>query len=438
VKLRARVAVTAAAVLVPVLVGLVLLFRTARMQMAEEGLAAYARATAGVSEAACEAAPGRVSVELYAYDAELRAAHAGAPVLPAEVVAEARRVGSTARRVDGGLEVVVRAREAGACAYVLARRGAEAPGPGAGLHGPVPGVAVVSCALLLLVVLAALGPIVRRIRRLRDEVRATAAAGYSQAMTVRGDDELGELAAAFEASRRQLAHHLEAQAGRERALREFLANTTHDVMVPLTVLQGHLVALQAGSDAGALRAAMQEADYIAALVHNLEVAARLDAGEPELILDRVELAPLVGRVTQRLLPLARRRGIELAHAVPRAAVTVVGDVTMIERALSNLVHNSLLHNHADGHVAVVLEMDDARSFRIVVKDDGPGMGAEELTRVLERGERGKEARTRHPHGKGLGLAIARRVAAAHAWQFTLRPGAEGGLEVELRGAVLAG
>ena len=121
--------------------------------------------------------------------------------------------------------------------------------------------------------------------------------------------------------------------------------------------------------------------------------------------------------------------------MPARSPVVLGDLTLIEQAVSNLVQNAVLHNHAGGHVAVVLELEDAKTFRIMIKDDGPGVPPDELARVLGRGERGDEARTRHPHGKGLGLSIARRVAAAHDWRFDLRPGAEGGLEVELLGAV---
>jgi signal transduction histidine kinase len=180
---------------------------------------------------------------------------------------------------------------------------------------------------------------------------------------------------------------------------------------------------------------MQEADYIAALVRNLEVAARLDAGEPDVARDPIALAPLLARVISRQAPLARRRAVELVYAVPEESPVVIGDLTLVEQAISNLVQNAVVHNSAGGHVAAVLEMEDAQRFRISIKDDGPGIPPEEMARVLDRGARGDAARTRHPHGSGLGLSITARVAAAHAWTFDLHPGPDGGLEVELVGAV---
>ena len=176
---------------------------------------------------------------------------------------------------------------------------------------------------------------------------------------------------------------------------------------------------------------MQESDYIASLVRNLEVAARLDAGEPEAARDPIELSPLLARVISRHAPLARRRAVELVYAVPEHSPVAIGDLTLIEQAVSNLVQNAVLYNRAGGHVAAILEMDDAQRFRISIKDDGPGIPPDELARLLDRGERGDAARTRHPHGSGLGLSIAARVAAAHAWTPTStrsgrRPGGRAG------------
>ncbi|MCU0658226.1 MAG: sensor histidine kinase [Polyangiaceae bacterium] len=115
-------------------------------------------------------------------------------------------------------------------------------------------------------------------------------------------------------------------------------------------------------------------------------------------------------------------------------LTVLGDVTLLEQALSNLVQNAIKHNRPGGHVAVLLERDVGQFFLDVI-DDGPGIPEDELRRLLRAGERGEQARTRDPEGRGLGLAIAARVASAHSMQLLFSPSEFGGLRVRLQGDI---
>ena len=225
---------------------------------------------------------------------------------------------------------------------------------------------------------------------------------------------------------------LEELSARDKALTEFLQSTTHDVMVPLTVLQGHLSDLRriGGDSEPVVRAAMEEAHYLASLVKNLNAAARLDAGEPMIARHELDLGELVERVVSRHAPIAKTRGIALNHSIPEEPVHVNADSTLLEQMVGNLVHNAIRYNQEGGHVAVILE----RGFRVTVKDDGPGIPEEELERVGERQFRGGEARQRRPTGLGLGLHIVRDVAERHGYALTFESPEEGGLTVVIRGA----
>src|SRR5262249_30281608 len=136
--------------------------------------------------------------------------------------------------------------------------------------------------VVLGVVLLALGPAVRRIRRLTVAVRHSAASGFTRAVSSDGHDEVAELARAFDAAAGEVRNQLADRDRREQALRDFLANTTHDVMIPLTVLQAHLATLQERAaeglpiDTAVLVSAMDEAHYMASMMHNLAIAAKLD------------------------------------------------------------------------------------------------------------------------------------------------------------------
>jgi signal transduction histidine kinase len=113
-------------------------------------------------------------------------------------------------------------------------------------------------------------------------------------------------------------------------------------------------------------------------------------------------------------------------------VRAEGDVTLVEQALSNVVHNAVRYNKPGGHVAVILEAKDGR-FCVRAFDDGPGVPESELTRIAERSYRSDEARARHPDGLGLGLSIAKDVAERHGFELELKRSEAGGLEVEIRG-----
>ena len=467
-RLRPRIALTTAALLVPVAILFVWVEGRLRDRAASDVLAE--RATAMLDDGArarCEASPeawvralqggpgagvlppagrgrgdGAPPVHLYPFDADLRPSVPWTPPLGPGALEAARRGGNLVRAPLGGPDdpneaVLLRTPWAtGPCAWVLAVR------PGAPSAAPEMLLRAWAAPLLALVgaVILALGPTVARIRRLGAKVRASAEHRYSELVEMPGNDEIAELAAAFDGAAREVRAHLDAQEQREQTLREFLANTAHDVMTPLTVLQGHLAGLRAAATAGAavdaatLDAALDEASYMGALMNNLAVAARLEAGEPHLVRVPVDVVRVVERCVSRHAPVARQRGVAMEHAVPETAALIQGDVTFLEQAIGNVVYNAVRHNREGGHVAVVLSPRGETGFRVRVADDGPGMSDEDLAR-LNGGGAADAARTRHADGHGLGLSITRRVAALHGMSLVFARSEAGGLEVDFEWSV---
>lgn len=296
--------------------------------------------------------------------------------------------------------------------------------------------ALLVAVFMIFVALIAAGPIVVRVRALTESVRALES-DSDELIHVGGNDEIAELGEAFEQSRRTIHAQLESLRERETALRNYIANTTHDVMLPLTVLQGHLVSLQQRIEAGenidvsAIVPSIEEAQYLGSLLHNLNAMARLESIEGLAHRDSVDLSRLVERVVERHRPIAKRKQIALDCAVPETPIRFRGDLTLLEQALGNIIQNAIRYNDSNGHVAVVLR-ESEEGWTLTVVDDGPGIPEAERKRVLEPAFRGNQARTRHPHGMGLGLHIASDVARRHGLGLTLRDTDGGGLTVELR------
>jgi signal transduction histidine kinase len=250
-----------------------------------------------------------------------------------------------------------------------------------------------------------------------------------------GKDEVGRLARAFNEAGLEVQQHLSDVVAREATLREFVANTAHDVATPLTVLQSHLAALEQAAlpdgEAEKVRAAIREAHYMASLLRNLTTASRLEGGVP-LEPVRLDLNLVVDRVMARQTPLARAGGVELNFAVPEGATFVEADPTLVEQAISNLVDNAVRYNRQGGHVAVVLDRTGTPGgFRLTIEDDGPGVKPEELPQLATRRFRGDDARSRRPDGQGIGLAIVAEALERSGWKLTFRANEPKGLVAEI-------
>ncbi|MCE9671162.1 ATP-binding protein [Myxococcus stipitatus] len=474
-RLRLRLALTAVVAALPVVGAMAYFQQSLRERSQEEVLEASATAQMLLERARCEASPATwrprsterrppgmpelggdgpfggpppPRVQYFPYDRALDSRNPKAPALSEDLREEALGGAATVvrrSRVDGSrvLDILLRMPwDDGPCVFVLARR-TESPNLPLPFFPPLKDWSLL-VSIVVAAVVFALGPVVRRIRVLTEEVRASARSRYAQPVSVRGRDEVADLARAFQEARAEIQGQMAQQEAREQTLRDFLANTTHDVMTPLTVLQGNLSAMQQrvargeAVDPASVASAMNEAHYMASLVHNLAAATRLEAGEPHVQRAPVDLNAVVARVLARHQPIARQQRIALESGVPPGSpVLVSGDVTLIEQAVSNVVGNGVRYGREGGHVAVVLERTRRGHFLLRVLDDGPGIAQEERARLLERGFRTNVARTRAPEGQGLGLHIAHHVAQVHGWTLTLGPSEYGGLEVSFTGQALA-
>jgi len=478
--LRLRLSLIAIVSMLPVFLGLVIADKVAQRRTAEQILTGLVVASLPSKRNACEANPESLRTVLFgdhpfpgrpppkplnspgpktlsppfwaprwppppkafAYDEQFQSRDPAAPRLSPTLVSAAAHEGVaveplTWRATD--VEVLVRMPwGTGACAYVLVQ---AAPLEWGGLL-PTTHIWMLPVLILFVAVLGGIGPVIRRIRSLTEAVRQSASSSYQADIVVDGADEIGELARAFVAAGQEIRAQMDERDRREQALRDFLANTTHDVAIPLTVLQGHLATMRdTVSIANAtvrtiVSFAMDEAHYIASLIHNLGAVARLEVSNSRVQRDRVDLGTLATRVVGRHMSIARERRVLLETAVPTRSLYTMADLTLLEQAVSNVTYNAVRYNHAGGHVAIIVEPEGTDRFLVRIIDDGPGIPDADLAKLAPRGARGNEARTRAPEGQGLGIDIARRAAEIHGFDLKFLRSEYGGLEVRLAGTRL--
>lgn len=289
-------------------------------------------------------------------------------------------------------------------------------------------------------------PLVRRIRRLTHDVESSSTQNQWTLSNVDayGKDELGQLAHAFNAAGHEIHNKIHDLETRDATLKEYIANTTHDLAIPLTVIQHRLRRIQrAIHDDTAIEqewvdGAMEESLYIAALIANMAAMAKLDSGQNHITTHEVNLSEVITRIISRHQPIAEPQRIELVWSTPEEPITIQGDSTLIERAISNLVQNAIQYNDPGGHVAVILEHLSNHRFELSIKDDGPGVPAKQLETLGTRAARSDDARNRNPGGQGFGLSITQKVCDLHDWSITFASptddaGTPQGLHISLMG-----
>ncbi|MGI9185850.1 MAG: sensor histidine kinase [Solirubrobacteraceae bacterium] len=226
--------------------------------------------------------------------------------------------------------------------------------------------------------------------------------------TTPGGGEVTVLAEAFNNMLDRLTAELKGQ-------REFIADASHELRTPITVIGGQIEVLAAEPDPSAddvRRAAVhvqREITRISRLVDDLLLLAQSEHGD-FLRPERIELATFVEQLWDGI-SLTAARNFELGE-VPSG--TLFADPDRLAQALRNLAGNAIRET-AEGIGLVGLEVEEAAPgrLRFAVVDDGPGIPVAERERVFERFHRTDPARSRAAGGAGLGLAIVRAIADAH-------------------------
>jgi len=202
----------------------------------------------------------------------------------------------------------------------------------------------------------------------------------------------------------------------ETVRRDFVANVSHELKTPLTVVRGFAETL--ADDDPPADARRRFAHSIAThtqrmqrLVDDLLDLSRIESGgwvpEPQL----VDVAAVVADDISAARATADRKGIRLDVALDPAAHTIFADPTALRQVVGNLVENALRHTTEGGVTLRTTRTTDG--VTVSVSDTGCGIAAEHLPRIFERFYRVDPARSREQGGTGLGLSIVKHLADAH-------------------------
>ena len=227
--------------------------------------------------------------------------------------------------------------------------------------------------------------------------------------------EVGRVGAALNRLLDHVGNALEARHASETQVRQFVADASHELRTPLAAIRGYAELSRRSrrpvpDEIGhLLRRVECEATRMTALVEDLLLLARLDAGRP-LAQDPVDLTMLIVDAVSDAHAAGPRHYWQLD--LPDEPVTVTGDPQRLHQVLANLLANARTHT-PEGTTVTVGVGESGGAAVLTVTDAGPGIPADLQPHIFERFARGDSSRSRAAGSTGLGLSIVHAVVTAH-------------------------
>lgn len=251
--------------------------------------------------------------------------------------------------------------------------------------------------------------------QLSHATRKLAEGDYSVRVNVPETDEIGLLAADF--------NHMAGEVSRASQLqRDLLANVSHDLRTPLTLIKGYAETVRdlTGDDpekrTEQLDVIVDETDRLSGLVNSVMELSKMSSGtdKPERV--KFDMAQLCDEVAQRYEAVCAQNGYTLIREIPEdVTCETLADPAMMERVMHNLLGNAMHHIGEDNTFILRVIPKENGVTRIEVIDHGHGIAKEDLPYIFDRYYRSRSDSGRM--GTGLGLSITKAILQSHGFHF---------------------
>ena len=273
--------------------------------------------------------------------------------------------------------------------------------------------------------------ITRDVERLREGVRRIQEGRLEERVQLDSDDEIQELADAFNAMAEKLRQTIERLQNinqkletLDQAKADLVANVSHELKTPLTALRGYLELLvdgalgPLGDDARqALDVCLRNVRRLSVRIEELVQLSRFErAGVLELTMESVALARVLHQVAETMTPRIDDKGLVCTLNLATDLPPVWGSPEHLERVFLNLVDNAVKFTSRGGQIRISAEpfrREDRRGVLVRIADTGVGIPSHELLRIFDRFYQVDPSSRRRYGGMGLGLSLVRSIAEAH-------------------------
>ena len=216
------------------------------------------------------------------------------------------------------------------------------------------------------------------------------------------------------------------------AQRQFSANAAHELRTPLAVMRTKLEVFEKNNNPSA--AEYQETVHMirmqtSRLSHVIDILLEMTDLQSAQKQDHISLADMAEEVVCDLTAVADKKEITITQNPGTAEI--IGNDTLIYRAIYNLVENAIKYNHTGGNVTVSIK-EDGEFATVIISDNGPGIQQEDWQHIFEPFFRVDKSRSRDMGGAGLGLALVKEIARQHGGDVYVVQSSKNGTEIALK------
>lgn len=248
------------------------------------------------------------------------------------------------------------------------------------------------------------------LRQMSTAAKKLAVGDFSTRVTVNRDDEIGELATAFN----YMAESLSSSEGMRRS---FIANVSHELKTPMTTIAGFIDGMLDGTipkdrHPHYMRIVSNEVKRLSRLVQSMLSLSRIDNGELRLSRQDFEMFSTIVTILSGFEQKISDKKIEIRGLENFKSLTVNADPDLMHQVIYNLIENAVKFTNEGGYIEFSV-IETGYDVSVAITNSGPGIPPEDIRYIFDRFYKTDKSRSMDKKGMGLGLFIAKSIMRLH-------------------------
>ena len=265
------------------------------------------------------------------------------------------------------------------------------------------------------------------IRQITDTAKKIAKGDFTASVELDSKDEIGDLGDTINNMSEQLGQI-------ENFRREFIANTSHELKTPISLIRAYAELVKDTSDENYtaanehLQVIIDESNRLNDMVEDILYLSKMESGYSKLEIEPFPIVEIISNVIDKLSFFSSSKNIELILEIDNKETLINGDKEKMHQAFYNIINNAINHSYENGQITINVN-DTSDIVRVNIIDNGKGIPTEDLPYIWDRFYKVDKSRKRDDSGTGLGMAIVKNILEAHNFKYGIESEIDKGTKV---------